>query len=192
MKTLTSMLSTLCLTLCITSTSVFAGLITENLTQPSTINENGFNIIEPDSNLAITSNLVIRQTDSADISWTIDISRLVSIDFNMKLLGNFGLTSLYLGDFLLWSTDTKTESLTPVNFEFSDFDFGVFDSSFQSLKFGLQASNFDSNYVRVRRDDKLSFQMSNIRLNRTGIPEPSTIALFLIAIALITRKQLAK
>jgi len=185
-------LITLCLTLSIFSSSVFAGLITESLTETTAFNESGFSVFDPDSNPIMTSSSVIKKTDSADISWLIDISSLVTIDFNMKLLGDYGLASLHLGNTLLWSTDTTTTTLTAISIDLADVDFDLFDSTMQSLSFGIQATNFDAPYVRVGRDDKVSFQLSNIRLTRTEVPEPSTIALLLLALAFITRRQLAK
>jgi len=192
MKTFTKLLTSLCLTCSVVSSSVFAGLITEKLDDTSTFNESGFNIYEPDTNPIITSNSVIRSTDSADISWLVDISQLVSIDFNMKLFGNYGLVSLLLGNALLWSTDTSTTTLTAISIDLADVDFDLFDSTMQSLSFGIKAANFDSSYIRVGRDDKVSFQLSNIRLTRTEVPEPSTVALLVLALAFVARRQLAQ
>jgi len=192
MKRFTNTLAVITLFFGIISINAHAGLITENLNEGYQVNQNGFNVYNPDSNPTMTSRSTIQQGESADISWLIDTSGLAFIDFNMKLLGNYGLASLSLGDFLLWSNNTKTETLTAVTFDFANFDFEVFDSKLQSLSFGIQASNFDSESVRVGRDDKVSFQLSNIRLSRVEVPEPSTIAIFLIALAFITRKQLTK
>lgn len=192
MKTFTKYLTFLCLTCSVASSSVFAGLITESLTEPPTVNESGFSFFYPNSTPTLTSNSVIRNTDSANISWLTDISNLVTIDFNMKLLGDYGLASLYLGDALLWSSDVKTENLTAIRIGMSNFDFDSFDSSMQSLSFGIQSTNFDQPYVRVGRDDKVSFQLSNIRLARTEVPEPSTLVLLLLPLFFMTRKQLVK
>ncbi len=61
MKRFISALAALCLTISLVSTSVFAGLITENLPADYQINQNGFSISQPDSTPTITSSRTIFQ-----------------------------------------------------------------------------------------------------------------------------------
>ncbi len=171
-----------------------AGLITESINEDHQVNENGFNFYDPDNNLIIISTSIINQNDSADISWSIDTTGLESIDFNMKLLGsdsNFALASLIFAGKTLWSQAETMPNLSPIHIDFSEFDFASLISNTVTLSFMLQANNFNSSYVHVGRD-KSSLQLNNIRLTRTEVPEPSTIMLLLVALAFITRKQLAK
>ena len=194
MKRFTNTLAVLCLIVGFTSINAHAGLMIENLSQGYQIDENGFTVYQPNSNPIITSNSVIKQYESADISWLVDTTGLQSIAFNFKLLGsdsNLGLASLFFGEQTLWSQAQTVTSLTEVTIDLSQIDFSSFSSNMLDLRFMLQANNFSSPFVRVGRD-KSSLQLSNIRLTRVEVPEPSSIILFLLAMTLLIRRKLAK
>jgi len=193
MKRFTNTLAVLCLIVGITSVNAHAGLMTENLSQGYQINNNGFIVYQPDSSPTITSGSVIRQDESADISWLIDTTGLKTIAFNFKLLGNsnFGLASLFFAEQTLWSQAQTVTSLTEVKIDLSQIDFSSFSSNMLDLSFMLQANNFSSPSVRVGRD-KSSLQLSNIRLTRVEVPEPSSIILLLLAMSLLISRKFVK
>lgn len=198
MKKLIKTLAGLCLMLSITSTNTYAGVITEILSTDYQEEKDGFRIYPQNlsTGIFITSTSRISQGDYASFFWEFDRSSLESISFNMTLLGsdsNFSLASFFVGEQTLWSHSESVSVLTQstlVTIDLSQNDFSSLSSNTVKLGFKL-ASQIYGDDVLVGRD-KSSLQLSDIKLTRTQVPEPSSIILFLLALGFISRKKLIK
>ncbi len=197
MKKFITTLTGLCLLLSMTSINAHAGLITQNLTNSYQIDNNGFTVYPQtlSTSIIITTPSTISQDDYASFFWEFNSSRLASISFNMTLLGNtnnFALASFFVGEQTLWSQPETLAKLTNITLDLSQYDFSNLSADIVKLGFKLEAQNINGDYVRVSRRDKSSLQLSDIELTRIEVPEPSSLALFLIAITFITRSKLTR
>ncbi len=197
MRRLITTLASLCLLLSMTSINVHASLLTETLSTDYQIDNNGFRVYPQFSStgIYITSTSIISSDDYARFYWEFDSASLIAISFDMTLLGNennLALATFFVGEQTLWSQEETMTELSNITLDLSQYDFSTLSSNTIQLGFKLQAQNINGDYVRVDRRDKSSFQLSDIELTRTNIPEPSSLVLLLSTMGFITRKQLLK
>lgn len=197
MRRLITTLASLCLLLSMTSINVQASLLTETLSTDYQIDNNGFRIYPqfPSTGIYITSTSLISPNDYARFYWEFDSASLIAISFDMTLLGNennLAVATFFVGEQTLWSQEETMTELSNITLDLSQYDFSTLSSDTIQLGFKLQAQNINGDYVRVDRRDKSSFQLSDIELTRTNIPEPSSLFLLLSSIGFIIRKQSLK
>ena len=197
MRRLITTLASLCLLLSMTSINVQASLLTETLSTDYQIDNNGFRIYPqfPSTSIYITSTSLISSNDYARFYWEFDSASLIAISFDMTLLANennLAVATFFVGEQTLWSQEETMTELSNITLDLSQYDFSTLSSDTIQLGFKLQAQNINGDYVRVDRRDKSSFQLSDIELTRTNIPEPSSLVLLLLVMGFIIRKQSLK
>ncbi len=169
-----------------------AGLITTELdSSNATLSESGRSFShmlggQLPYEFAISGRSHLFKDEWAQMSWQIDTTNLIYLSFNLLFENqDYGNASVSFGD-----TTLKLES------QIIDFDtalFSGFANSKQFLTFQITATNNlssrDDRHNRPRLvfgDINLSYETnSNI-----SVPEPSSIALMLLALTVIFRKQL--
>ncbi len=194
MKNLTLSIKQLVLLCALLVTSVAnAGLITTELTSDSIGFESdkeryflGYDMGN-EYDFIITATSSITPTDFGQYQWKIDTTDLLSLSFELVYLNanDFVTASASFGDEQL--------ELASQSISFSQARFTNLSSNIQFLTFSLVANVAEGTSIGRLDLDKASLQIRNIQLTKsTSVPEPSTLVLFLLSIAFIIRRRLAK